>query len=145
MPKVTYDANVFSKHQPVHFPTGFYMSAFVIQELAAGAADNSFIKALGDARRSYEKAGHLLVPTGEDWWLAGKVIHQIQLGRQSKKTGKIPPMPVSERVRLINDVLIARTAKRMGVTVVTYNMIDFEKIRNFCAVQLKHPSEVIVR
>jgi hypothetical protein len=33
-------------------------------------------------------------------------------------------------------VLIARTAKRENVTVVTDNTGDFEKIRNYCAVQI---------
>lgn len=36
--------------------------------------------------------------------------------------------------RFINDVLIARTAKRAGVIVVTDNIDDFKKIRNFCDV-----------
>lgn len=43
---------------------------------------------------------------------------------------------VAERYRIINDVLIARTAKRAGVTVVADNVNDFEKIRNFCDVKL---------
>ena len=65
----------------------------------------------------------------------------LQRGRRSKKTGKIPKISVAERYRIINDVLIARTAKRAGVTVVTDNVSDFEKIRNFCDVKVISGSE----
>ena len=42
----------------------------------------------------------------------------------------------SRESQIINDVLIARTAKRAGVTVVTDNINDFEKIRKFCDVKI---------
>jgi hypothetical protein len=39
MPGVTYDTSIFIAYKPATFPAGFLMSAIVIQELAAGAAD----------------------------------------------------------------------------------------------------------
>ena len=70
------------------------------------------------------------------WWHAGLALNSLQRGRRSKKTGKIPRISVAERYRIINDVLIARTAKRAGVMVVTDNVNDFKKIRNFCDVTI---------
>ena len=112
------------------------MSAVVLQELVAGAKDASEIKSLERSRHEYREFNRLLVPTEEDWWHAGLVLNALQRGRRSKKTGKIPKISAAERYRIINDVLIARTAKRAGVMVVTDNVNDFIKIRNFCDVKI---------
>jgi predicted nucleic acid-binding protein len=112
------------------------MSAVVLQELVAGADDASRIKDFERSRHEYRKLNRLLVPTEEDWWQAGLALNALQRGRRSKKTGKIPKISVAERYRIINDVLIARTAKRAGVMVVTDNVNDFLKIRNFCDVKI---------
>ena len=48
----------------------------------------------------------------------------------------IPKISAAERSRIINDVLIARTAKRAGGILVTDNLTDFKKIRNFCDVKV---------
>lgn len=136
MPKITYDSDVFMRIKPEKLPQGFYMSAVVIEELAAGAQDGSELRELSSARKRYEEADHLLIPTGEDWYEAGKVIYAFQQGNKSKKTGDKPKMSPDVRCRMINDVLIARTAKREGVEVVTYNMRHFEQIKRYCAVKL---------
>ena len=112
------------------------MSVVVLEELAAGAQDGSVLKALKTDLVNYNRAGRLLVPTKEDWYEAGKVIYLLQQRSKSKKTGDKPKMNPDIRCRLINDVLIARTAKAAGVTVVTYNMRHFEQIQNYCAVKL---------
>jgi predicted nucleic acid-binding protein len=136
MAKVTYDANIFINHKPHPLPAGFYMCIVVLQELVAGAADSSAVKNLERSRHEYRKANKLFVPTEEDWWYAGLAINSLQRGRRSKKTGKIPKMSLDEKYRIINDVLIARTAKRAGVTLVTDNIADFKKISNFCNVKV---------
>ncbi len=141
MPRVTYDTNVFINYRPTYFPTGFLMSAVVVQELAAGARDNTRLKELDAARRSYEKEAKLLVPTGEDWWFAGKVLNS--LFRVVRRQGD-DAQPSTEQMRIVRDVLIARTAKRSGVTVITQNLSDFERIRRFCAVKLKHPDDFLI-
>ena len=136
MAKVTYDANIFIKYKERSFPRGLYMSAVVLQELLAGAKDASAIKELERVRHEYRKAHKLLVPTEEDWWHVGLALNALQRGRRSKRTGRIPKISEAERLRIVNDVLIARTAKREGVTLVTDNISDFKKIRNFCDVKL---------
>ena len=136
MAKVTYDANICIRYKQQSYPRSFYMSAVVLQELLAGANNASVIKELERSRHEYRKLNRLLVPSEEDWWHAGLVLNALQRGRRSKKTGKIPKISVAERYRIINDVLIARTAKRAGVIVVTDNVNDFLKIRNFCDVKI---------
>ena len=133
MPGVTYDTSVFIAYKPVVFPAGFLMSAIVIQELAAGAKDKSDLQELDGLRRDYEKQGRLLVPTGEDWWLAGKILNSLLRGLKSRRGGLTPKLPAAEKQRIIRDVLIARTVRRAGALLVTDNVSDFKLIARFCA------------
>ncbi len=136
MAAVTFDSNIFIARPRVELPSNFWMSVVVLAELVVGAEDDTEVKALNAARREYEKAGRLLVPDAEDWWLVGKVINSLQRGLKSRQGGQTPRLNADEKYRITNDVLIARTAKRAGVTVVTDNVKDFEMIRRFCAVRL---------
>jgi predicted nucleic acid-binding protein len=145
MPKVTFDSDVFVRRKPTSLPKGFYMSAVVVEELAAGAQDGSVLKELEAALINYHKGTRLLVPTGEEWFQAGKVIYALQQGAKSKKTGDKPRMSSDVRTRLINDVLIARAAKRAGVAVVTYNVRHFEMIRRYCNVTLINATDYFQR
>jgi hypothetical protein len=48
-----------------------------------------------------------------------------------------------EQQRLLRDALIARSAKRVNATVVTYNTRDFAKIRRFCDIAVAEPDEIL--
>ena len=135
MSRVTYDTSVFIAYKPAELPAGFLMSAVVIQELTAGAVDKSEIQRWDASRRAHEREGTLLVPTGEDWWLAGKVLNSLLRGLKSKRGGLTPRLPAAEKQRIIRDVLIARTARRAGALLVTDNIRDFKMIGRFCAVR----------
>lgn len=136
MPKVTFDTNILISRKNLQLPDSFYMSVVVLQELVAGAEDEAALKSLTVAYREYEKAGRLLIPTAEDWWLVGKVIYALQKGLKSYRGGLTPRMSAEQKYRITHDVLIARTARRAGVTVVTDNVRDFEAIQRFCNVRL---------
>jgi predicted nucleic acid-binding protein len=136
MARSVFDTNIFIKYKPAVLPAGFLLSAVVLQELTAGANDKSELQRLESMRRAHEKAGTLLVPTGEDWWLAGKMLNSLLRGLRSTHGGRTPRVPKVEQQRIIRDVLIARTAQRAGATVVTDNVADFAKIKRFCNVRL---------
>jgi predicted nucleic acid-binding protein len=127
MPIVTYDTCIYISRQPSSFPKGFRMTAIVLQELTAGAADDSTVKLWNDARRLHERAGTLLVPDGEDWWMAGKVLNSLLRGLRSTNKGKIPKISAGEKQRIIRDVLIARVAKRSNTAIVTDNVRDLRR------------------
>jgi hypothetical protein len=112
------------------------MSAVVIQELTAGAVDKSEVQRWDASRRAHEKEGTLLVPSGEDWWLAGKVLNSLLRGLKSRRGGLTPKLPAVEKQRIIRDVLIARTVRRAGALLVTDNVGDFKMIGRFCAVRM---------
>jgi len=46
MAKVIYDANIYIRYKRQLVPHSFYMSAVVLQELLAGAADSANVKEL---------------------------------------------------------------------------------------------------
>jgi len=111
------------------------MSAVVLHELTVGAKDQGRLRELGTQRLQYERAGTLLVPNGEDWFLAGKVINSLQRGRKAANKGKTPKISADESRRIMRDVLIARSTKRENALLVTDNVSDFEKIASFCKVR----------
>jgi hypothetical protein len=95
----------------------------------------SDLQELNGLRLDYETQGRLLVPTGEDWWLAGKILNSLLRGLKSKRGGWTPKLPAAEKQRIIRDVLIARTVRRAGALLVTDNVKDFKLIARFCAVR----------
>ena len=135
------DTNVIIRHA-----TGFgvahgLLSAVVLQELTAGAADGGMVRHYQRLRVIAQAEGRLLVPDGEDWWYAGKVLNALLRGVRSSR-GHTPAIGRGEQQRLLRDVLIARTARRVNAAVVTYNGGDFRKIRRFCAVRVVAPDDV---
>ncbi|HLG15893.1 MAG TPA: hypothetical protein VJH03_15510 [Blastocatellia bacterium] len=143
MPAVVFDTSVFIAYKPARLPGGLLMSAVVIQELTAGAVDKSDIQRWDAARRSHEKRGTLLVPSGEDWWLAGKVLNSLLRGLKSQSAGRTPRLHPQEKYRIIRDVLIARTVHRAGALLVTDNVVDFQRIKRFCNVRMKSGKEFL--
>ncbi|MFN0280026.1 MAG: type II toxin-antitoxin system VapC family toxin [Pyrinomonadaceae bacterium] len=111
------------------------MTAVVLHELTVGAEDSTKLKYWGAIRKDFEKDQKLLVPNGEDWFLAGKVINSLQRGRKAKNKSKTPKISAEESRRIMRDVLIARTALRENALLVTDNVADFNKISAFCKVR----------
>ena len=131
----TFDSCIFIVYQPSELPKGFRLTAIVLQELTAGAKEDKEVKNWNNVRRAREKDGTLLVPNGEDWWLAGKVLNSLQRALRGNNKGKIPKSNALTIQRITRDVLIARSAKRAGALLVTDNAKDFELIRHFCNVK----------
>ena len=63
-------------------------------------------------------------------------IKELKAAYQNYEKANRPKMSTADKYRITNDVLIARTARRAGVAIVTDNVKDFERIRNFCNVRL---------
>jgi predicted nucleic acid-binding protein len=72
--------------------------------------------------RDFGKASRILVPNLGDWAQTGKV-----LARVGTKYG----FEQIRRGRLTNDALIAISAGRVGVTVITANARDFARLAEF--------------
>ncbi len=137
MPRIVFDTNIFISYHPEILPHSLQMSVVVLEELIAGASDATALKKYEAAKKVYEKERKLLVPTADDWVLAGRVFNSLLRGLKSKNQGKTPKLPDSEKQRIVRDVLIARSVKRIGATLVTDNVKDFRVIQRFCPLRFQ--------
>ena len=133
---IVFDTDVWIAYQPTSLPRSLHMSVVVLQELIAGAADNTSIKQYETVRRLYEKEDKLIVPSAEDWFQAGRILNALLRGWKSARGGRTPKLHPAEKQRIIRDVLIARTVKRVNGLLITDNLKDFEQIKRFCNVRL---------
>ncbi|HEV2133010.1 MAG TPA: type II toxin-antitoxin system VapC family toxin [Terracidiphilus sp.] len=102
-----------------------WLSSVVLEELYAGSKPGDR-RALEKLERDFEKAGRLLVPNLSDWASAGKALAAIAQGYGYEKIG---------RARLTNDTLIATSAARNGIRVLTINARDYALLARFCPLQ----------
>ena len=130
--KVVFDTSVYIPfiNKGIAYPTSelnigkplLYMSAVVIEELYAGAFDNSSIKLLDKLYATFKDLGRLIIPEASDWQNAGKII-----ARFGRKYG-FEDFFLS---KITNDVLIALSVKRIGAVLITRNLKDFLMIKEF--------------
>ena len=98
-----------------------WLSSVVLEELYAGvsARDRRVIERL---ERDFERVRRILVPNLSDWARTGKVIAMLAAKYDYEQIGK---------GRLTNDALIATSAGRLGITVVTANAREFSRLAEF--------------
>jgi predicted nucleic acid-binding protein len=99
-----------------------WLSAVVLQELYAGATDQDG-RLVEELERSFLEARTIVVPELTDWSKAGKIMAQVAAKYGYEKIG---------RGRLANDALIAASAARAGIRVLTANAHDFSRLAEFC-------------
>ncbi len=102
-----------------------WLSAVVLEELYAGSnpADRKILEKL---ERDFTKANRLLVPNLTDWSWTGRILAAVTQVHGYEKIG---------RTRLTNDALIAVSAARTGIQVMTANARDFALLAQFCPLQ----------
>jgi predicted nucleic acid-binding protein len=102
-----------------------WMSSVVLEELYAGSRADSR-RVLEKLERDFDKARRLLVPTLSDWTNTGKILAGIAEQHGYEKIA---------RARLTNDALIATSAARSGIRVLTINARDYALLARFCPLQ----------
>ena len=100
----------------------FYMSAVVMEELYAGAFDSVSVRLLDRMYETFEDLGRIVVPEASDWQRTGKVV---------AKLGQKYGFEEKYLLKITRDVLIAFSARRVGAVVVTFNIKDFSRIKEF--------------
>ncbi len=98
-----------------------WLSSVVLEELYAGAGgrDRHVVERL---ERDFGRAKRILVPNLSDWTQTGRVLARLAAKYDCEQIG---------RGRLTNDALIAMSAGRLGITVVTANERDFSRLAEF--------------
>ena len=105
---------------PLVFQT--YLAGVVVEELYAGALDSQGVRLV--ERYGYvgslERANRVIAPSFQDWKEAGKIIARV--------TRREPGLK-SKMQQILNDILLALCARRIGADLYTFNRDDFDLIR----------------
>jgi predicted nucleic acid-binding protein len=125
--RVVIDTNLYidwlneGRHEEVLFQRDAvkYLSTVVLLELYAGAFSPRDRRVLRGIVAAFERADRMLVPSGAVWEDAGHVLRALQTSRGSVGAGY---------PSLVNDVLIALSARAIGAIVTTSNERDFAAI-----------------
>ncbi len=106
-----------------------WLSSVVLEELYAGVKPRDF-RIVERLERDFDKAGRMLVPNLSDWTLTGKLLARLAAEYGYEQIGQ---------ARLTNDVLVAMSAARRGITVITANERDFGRLAQFHPFQWQVP------
>lgn len=128
MERVVIDTNVYvdwfnkGRHEAVLFQREVvkYLSAVVFMELSAGAFSAGDRRLIREVTSAFAKTGRILVPTVRVYEEAGDVLRRLQQSRG---------YTMASAYGLVNDVLIALSARSIGATVITQNERDFVAIQ----------------
>jgi predicted nucleic acid-binding protein len=101
--------------------TPLWLSAVVLEELYAGASGR-VRQSLERMEREFDRMKRILVPNLGDWTETGRVLARLADRYGYEKIGQ---------GRLANDALIAMSAARMGIRVITANARDFGRLAEF--------------
>jgi len=137
MAGVVFDTNIWIAYKPTKLPNNLVMSAVVLQELVAGASDGAVLKGLEASRKQYEKEDKLLVPIGEDWFRAGKILNSFLHNLKARSGGKTPRLHPSKIQQMFRDTLIAVSVSRTHGLLVTNNMSDFQAIQRYSKLRIQ--------
>jgi predicted nucleic acid-binding protein len=98
-----------------------WLSSVVLEELYAGVKprDSRIVARL---ERDFDTAGRILVPNLSDWTVTGQLLARLAAKYDYEDVGQ---------ARLTNDALMAMSAARRGITVITANERDFDRLAQF--------------
>ena len=102
-----------------------WLSAVVLEELYAGAGDRER-RAVERLERDFDRVKRILVPNLSDWTQTGLVLARLATKYGYEQIG---------RGRLTNDALIAMSAGRLGIQVLTANERDYRRLAELHAFQ----------
>jgi predicted nucleic acid-binding protein len=128
MRRVVIDTNLYidwlnaGRHEGVLFERDAvkFLSAVVMLELYAGAFSPRDRRVVRGVVAAFERADRILVPSGAVYEDAGHVLRGLQ---------RLRGYQVATSSSVVNDVLIALSARSIGASVVTSNARDFAAIR----------------
>ncbi len=97
-----------------------YLSAIVLMELRAGAFSQGDQRLLRRLEGAFDRAGRVLLPSRAVFGEAGEVLRRLQAERGYN---------LGASHSIVNDVLIALSARSIGATVITQNERDYRVIQ----------------
>ena len=107
----------------VTFDAPLWLSSVVLEELYAGAGDRE-LRTVERLERDFERAKRILIPNLGDLTQTGRVLARLAAKYGYEQIGQ---------GRLTNDALIAMSAARLGIRVLTANERDYRRLAEFRA------------
>jgi predicted nucleic acid-binding protein len=137
MQRVVIDTNIYidwlneGRYEDIIFQRGAvkHLSAVVLMELLAGAFSAKDRRLIRDITLPFAKANRMVTPTVSIYEEAGDVLRRLQ---------QVHGYSMSKAYGLVNDVLIAISARSIGASVITLNE------RDFAAIQSVEPFKLVV-
>ena len=102
-----------------------WLSSVVLEELYAVAGDRER-RVVERLARGFDRVKRILVPNISDWTQAGKVLARLATKYGYEQIGQ---------GRLTNDALMAISAGRLGIQLLTANERDFRRLAEFRPIQ----------
>ena len=102
-----------------------WLSSVVLEELYAGAGDAGR-RVVERLERDFDRVKRILVPNLSDWTQTGTILARLAAKYGYEQIGQ---------GRLTNDALIAMSAGRLGIRVLTANERDYRRLAEFRAFQ----------
>jgi predicted nucleic acid-binding protein len=102
----------------VAFTPFIHMCAVVVHELRAGVRGKAAERVDAGLIAPYERRGRVFTPSYQAWKDAGEILSELVAPSQWKSVSR----------GFVNDVLLAMACREAGVTLVTNNTKDFERI-----------------
>ena len=102
-----------------------WLSAVVLEELYPGAGGRER-RAVERLERDFDRVKRILVPNLSDWTQTGRVLARLAAKYDYEQIGQ---------GRLTNDALIAMSALRLGIRVLTANERDYGRLAESRAFQ----------
>ena len=100
-----------------------WLSSVVLEELYAGAGDKER-RVVERLERDFDRVKRILVPNLSDWTQTGRMLARLAAKYDYEQIG-----------RLTNDALIAMSAGRFSIRVLTANERDYRRLAEFRAFQ----------
>ena len=137
MRRVVIDTNIYidwfnaGRHDDILFQRDAvkHLSAIVLMELRAGAFSATDRRLVRRVEAAFETAGRILIPSRAVFVDAGEALRRLQTERG---------FHLATSHSIVNDVLIALSARSIGATVVTQNESHYR------AIQAVRPFQLIV-
>jgi predicted nucleic acid-binding protein len=136
MRRLFIDTNVYidwinrRQHEEILFQRNAvkYLSAVVLMELRAGAFSRSDRRLVERVEAAFEKAGRIVAPSRAVFAEAGEALRRLQVERGYH---------IDRSHSIVDDVLIALSARSIGAIVITQNERDFRAIQAVRTFQLE--------
>jgi predicted nucleic acid-binding protein len=134
VPKYLFDTNLVKSkaYDPKKLPETTYASSVVLFELMTSCNDMRERRAYEASWRDSKKDGVLIIPNEEDWLAASKISFTLAQERKQQAGGNSPKLSSKIKQEIALDCLIAISAARNGIIVLTLNKKDFEYIKRHC-------------